>query len=30
MAFYGEPLEAAVALGAALVVAGNWINLRKG
>jgi drug/metabolite transporter (DMT)-like permease len=30
MAFYGEALEPAVALGAALIVAANWLNLRKG
>jgi len=29
MAVYGEPLELAVAFGAALVLAGNWINLRR-
>jgi len=30
MAFYGEPLSLAVAAGAVLIFAGNWINLRRG
>jgi drug/metabolite transporter (DMT)-like permease len=29
MAVYAEPLEWAVALGAALILAGNWLNLRR-
>jgi drug/metabolite transporter (DMT)-like permease len=30
MAFYGEPLELAVAIGAALILGANWINIRRG
>ncbi|KPQ17591.1 MAG: Permeases of the drug/metabolite transporter (DMT) superfamily [Rhodobacteraceae bacterium HLUCCA09] len=30
MVFYGEPLELAVVLGAALVLGANWINIRRG
>jgi drug/metabolite transporter (DMT)-like permease len=29
MAFYGEPLEWAVALGAAIILAANWLNIRR-
>jgi len=30
MAFYGEPLQWAVALGAVVILAANWLNIRRG